>query len=502
MSTKLKLNILLVYPQFPDTFWSFKHALKFIHKKASSPPLGLLTIAAMLPASWQKKMVDVNVHPLKEKDLRWADYVFISGMTVQRDSAQQIIKRCNAAGVKVVAGGPLFTTEHQSFTGVDHFLLNEAELTLPQFIADLQRGQAKHLYQTDQFADMHQTPAPMWGLINLNDYATMSIQYSRGCPFNCDFCNVTALLGHRMRLKTARQIITELDGLYNAGWRKGVFFVDDNLIGNKRALKSDLLPALITWRQDKQGFSFNTEASINLADDQELMEMMVAAGFSKVFIGIETPDETNLAECSKQQNLNRDLLEDVRRIQRAGIQVQGGFIVGFDHDTPETFKHLVDFIQNSGIVTAMVGILQAPMGTRLYAQLEKAGRILKEFSGDNVDGSTNILTKMHVQTLKVRYRQLLQHIYSPQVYFQRVRIFLTEYELPKIRLHFSFPMIWENLIAFLRSIVELGIIGRERKQYWKLFFWTLFHKPRLFPLAIEFSIYGYHFRKVSEKAAQ
>lgn len=493
------MKILLVYPEMPDTFWSFKHALKFIRKKASSPPLGLLTIAAMLPEDWNKKLVDINVRPLLEKDLLWADYVFIGAMTIQKKSAQEIIDRCKSAGVKVVAGGPLFTMEYEHFPDVDHFILNEAEITLPEFLKDLEKGQPKHQYQTNLFADITKTPSPLWNLIKLDDYATMSIQYSRGCPFNCDFCNVTALLGHKMRLKTAGQIVMELDALYQAGWRRGVFFVDDNLIGNKKILKEDLLPALINWRDGKSGFTFNTEASINLADDQELLDMMVAAGFNKVFIGIETPVETNLEECNKNQNLNRDLVSDIKRIQHAGMQVQGGFIVGFDHDNQSTFKSMVNFIQTSGIVTAMVGILQAPMGTRLYARLQKAGRILESFSGDNVDGSTNILPEMNLDLLRKSYQDLISHIYSPKIYFDRVHTFLSEYELPKVKVHVDIKMIWENVVAFARSIFQLGVIGQERWLYWKLFFWTIFRKPRLFPLAIEFSIYGYHFRKIIEK---
>lgn len=493
------MNVLLIYPKFPDTFWSFKHALKFIHKNSSAPPLGLLTIASMLPDRWNMRLVDMNVRKLTRRDLHWADMAMISAMTVQRDSAREVIERCKSAGVKVVAGGPLFTTEAENFTAVDHLVLNEGEITLPAFLNDMACSQPKSEYRTGEFADLHITPAPRWDLINLNDYASMSIQYSRGCPFNCDFCNVTALLGHRMRLKTSRQIITELDGLYQAGWRGGVFFVDDNLIGNKKALKEDLLPALIEWRKDKEGMTFNTEASINLADDPQLMEMMVAAGFNKVFIGIETPDESNLAECNKKQNLNRDLVADIHRIQKAGMQVQGGFIVGFDNDNPATFQRLIDFIQRSGIVTAMVGILQAPIGTQLYARLEKAGRILRNMSGDNVDGSTNIIPVMNAGLLKEQYRNLLNHIYSPQVYYQRVMTFLKNYNLPKVRVHLDLKVIHENFRAFVRSIFQLGIFGKERNQYWKLFFWTLFKKPRLFPLAIEFSIYGYHFRKINEQ---
>lgn len=493
------MNVLLIYPKFPDTFWSFKHALKFIHKKSSAPPLGLLTIAALLPREWNLRLIDTNIHELRKKDLDWADMAMISAMTVQRDSARELIERCKNAGVKVVAGGPLFTTEPEVFPDVNHLILNEGEITLPTFLKDLAKGEAQREYCTSDYAEMAGSPIPRWELMNLNDYAGMCIQYSRGCPFNCEFCNVTALLGHRMRLKTSRQIVAELDGLYQAGWRGGVFFVDDNLIGNKRALKEDLLPALIAWRKDKEGMTFNTEASINLADDKELMSLMVAAGFNKVFIGIETPDENNLAECNKKQNLNRDLVADVHRIQQAGMQVQGGFIVGFDNDNATTFQRLVDFIQHSGIVTAMVGILQAPIGTQLYARMEKAGRILRNMSGDNVDGSTNIVPAMNITALKEQYRKLLNHLYSPQIYYQRVRAFLKDYNLPKVRIHIDLKVIYQNLAAFVRSVFQLGIFGRERRQYWQLFFWTLFKKPRLFPLAIEFSIYGYHFRKINEQ---
>lgn len=493
------MNILLIYPEFPDTFWSFKYALKFIRKKSSSPPLGLLTIATMLPKDWDLRLVDVNIKKLRQKDLDWADMALISAMTVQRDSAKEIITRCKVNNVRVVAGGPLFTTEPEEFSNVDHFVLNEGEITLPAFLQDMVSQKEKQVYQTENFADMRTSPTPRWDLMNLKDYASMSLQYSRGCPFNCEFCNVTALLGHRMRLKTSQQIIAELDGLYSAGWRQGVFFVDDNLIGNKKALKEDLLPALIEWRQDKEGMTFNTEASINLADDPELLSMMVAAGFHKVFIGIETPDEDNLAECNKKQNLNRDLVADIRRIQHAGMQVQGGFIVGFDNDSLVTFQRLIDFIQRSGIVTAMVGILQAPIGTKLYTRMQKAGRILKNMSGDNVDGSTNIIPVMNIDQLKTQYKKLLEHIYSPEIYYQRVKIFLKEYELPKVKVHVDLPMLWQNLIAFQKSIFKLGIFGKERHQYWNLFFWTLFNKPSLFPLAIEFSIYGYHFRKINEQ---
>ncbi len=488
------MNVLLIYPEFPDTFWSFKHALRFVRKQASLPPLGLLTVAAMLPQGWGRRLIDLNVQPLTQADLTWADIAFVSGMAVQRRSAQEIISRCKDAGLKVVAGGPLFTTEHEQFPSVDHFVLNEAELTLPPFLVDLQAGCAQRVYASSAFADMRTTPAPAWELVNLKRYATMAIQFSRGCPYNCDFCNVTVLLGHRPRLKTAEQIIAELDGLYRQGWRESVFFVDDNLIGNKRLLKESLLPALIEWRKGKTGMTFHTEASINLADDEKLMSMMAEAGFNMVFIGIETPSEESLAECGKKHNRNRDLIEDVKKIQRHGLQVQGGFIIGFDSDTPSIFQRQIEFIQKSGIVTAMVGLLQAPMGTRLYQRLAHEGRILGVLSGDNVDGTTNIIPKMNFEALHRGYQAVVRSIYAPANYYARVRTFLREYKAPKI----DVPIDFEHVLALFRSILRLGIIGRERLEYWKLFFWTLFRRPKLFPLAITFAIYGYHFRQVVE----
>lgn len=487
------LRILLVYPEFPDTFWSFKHALRFVKKKAGAPPLGLLTVAAMLPLDWEKRLVDLNVTNLTEQDLQWADYVFVSAMIVQRTSAREVIRRCKLAGVKVVAGGPLFTMEHEQFPDVDYFVLNEAEATLAPFLSDLEQGQARRVYSSTEYPDIHQTPAPLWQIANLKHYDTVSIQFSRGCPFNCDFCNVTALLGHRPRTKTAAQIIAELDGLYALGWRKSIFFVDDNFIGNKKHIKSEVLPALIEWRKGKTGMPFSTEASINLADDPVLLKLMVQAGFDTVFVGIETPNEESLAECSKNQNKGRDLVQSVKQLQRAGLQVQGGFIVGFDNDSPSIFQQQIDFIQKSGIVTAMVGLLQAPLGTRLYERMQKEGRLINEFSGDNVDGSTNIIPKMGIESLREGYRKILGQIYAPQFYYERVVTFLREYQPPKIRIQLE-P---QYILALWRSIYQLGIRGVERVQYWRLFFWTLFRRPRLFPLAITFAIYGFHFRQVA-----
>ena len=488
------MNVLLLYPEFPDTFWSFKHALKFVRRKSILPPLGLLTVAAMLPEKWGKRLVDLNVTKLSDKDLKWADWAFVSGMIVQRETAARAIARCKDAGVKVIAGGPLFTSEHDQFEDVDHFVLNEAEVTLPQFLADWDAGQARRMYVTSEFPDIQKTPVPLWELADLKRYASVNIQYSRGCPYDCEFCNVTTLFGRRPRTKTARQIVAELDSLYAQGWRSSVFFVDDNFIGNRRQLKDELLPELIQWQKDKKGISLNTEVSINLVDDEELMHMMVAAGFDMVFIGIETPDEDSLAECSKKQNRNCDMLEDVKRMQRAGLQVQGGFIVGFDSDTPSIFQRQIDFIQSSGIVTAMVGMLQALPGTKLYERLKGEGRLAGQTSGDNVDGTTNIIPTMSLDKLSDGYKHILQQIYSPKHYYQRLKTFLREYQQPEIKPRLDMT----RLMAFWRSIYRLGILGKERCHYWRLLLWTLFRRPELLHLAVTLAIYGHHFRKVYE----
>ncbi len=491
------MKVLLIYPEFPDTFWSFRYALKFILKKASSPPLGLLTVAAMLPEAWHKRLVDMNVRGLDDHDLQWADLVFVSAMSIQKESAKEVISRCKAAGVRIVAGGPLFTTEYEAFEGVDHLVLNEAEVTLPRFLEDFQNGSAGHLYTTDEWADLGKTPIPLWELINKKHYATINIQYSRGCPFNCEFCDITLLCGRVPRTKDRDQVIRELESVYEHGFRGGIFFVDDNFIGNKKKLKEEILPAIAEWMERrKYPFSFITQVSIELSDHEDLMQQMVRAGFDIVFVGIETPHEQSLAECGKFQNKNRDLLSSVRKIQKSGLEVQGGFIVGFDNDPLTIFDTQIKFIQTSGVVTAMVGLLNAIPRTKLYARLEKEQRLLKEPSGDNTDLSINFIPKMNHDLLISGYKKILNTLYSPRPYYERVRTFLREYVPPKKKM-FHFHA--NHLAAVFMSVVVLGIIGKERFHYWRLMFWTVFRRPRLLPQAVTLAIYGFHFRKVFDK---
>jgi len=491
------MKILLIYPQYPDTFWSFRYALKFVSKKASFPPLGLLTVAAMLPGDWEKKLVDMNVSQLTDEDIRWADFAFISAMVVQRDSAKEVINRCQRLGTRTVAGGPLFTTGHREFREVDHLVLGEAEVTLPQFIQDAVKGSPQRIYASKIRPEIQETPVPLWSLINQKQYSSMSLQYSRGCPFNCEFCDIIILNGHRPRTKSSEQVSAELEALYRHGWRSGVFFVDDNFIGNKKKLKEEILPAVIEWqRSRKYPFALSTEASINLADDETLMRMMVEAGFNRVFIGIETPNEESLLECNKAQNRNRDLVASVKKIQNFGLEVQGGFIVGFDSDPLSIFKSQINFIQNSGIVTAMVGLLNAPPGTRLYRRLKKENRLLRAFSGDNTDFSLNFIPRMNSDTLINGYKHILDTIYSPKQYYERVKAFLKEYR-PNIRNRGRVR--FYQIMAFLRSVWVLGFKEKGRKYYWRLFLLTLMKYPRKLPVSVSLSVYGYHFRKIVDK---
>ena len=492
------MKMLLVYPQYPDTFWGFKHALKIISKKAAFPPLGLLTVAAMLPAEWQKRLVDMNVTALTDDDIRWADYVFISAMVVQKESVKEVIARCQQSGTRTVAGGPLFTTGYDEFDGVDHFVLGEAEVTLPRFLEDLAKGCAQHIYASNEAPDLSQTPIPIWSLINMKKYSAMSVQYSRGCPFNCEFCDIIILNGHKPRTKGKDQILAELDALYSRGWRSGVFIVDDNFIGNKRKLKNEILPAIITWMEEgNYPFSLFTEASINLADDEELVQLMVEAGFNRVFVGIETPNEESLAECNKLQNQNRDLVASVKKIQNLGLEVQGGFIVGFDSDPLSIFKSQISFIQKTGIVTAMVGLLNAPPGTRLYHRLKQENRLSDAFfSGDNTDCSTNFIPKMGYETLISGYKHILSTIYSPKQYYERVKVLLKEYRPRRqrqIRLEFY------HITALFKSIWLLGIKEKGRRYFWRLLVSTLMKRPRSLHLSITLAVYGFHFRKIVEK---
>lgn len=488
------MKILLVYPGYPDTFWSFKHALKFISKKAAYPPLGLLTVAAMLPEEWNKRLIDVNVTNIKGEDIEWADMIFISAMLVQKNSAQEIINRCKALGKTVVAGGPAFTTSCEKFKGVDHFVLNEAEVTLPLFLKDLERGTLKEIYTSTQKPDITKTPVPLWSLINFKDYATMAVQYSRGCPFDCDFCDITKMYGRVSRTKEPGQIIAEVQSLYDAGWKRSIFFVDDNFIGNKKKVK-EMLPRLIDCQQKHKCPSpLFTETTVGLAADEDLMRLMSAANFSEVFVGIESPNEASLKGCGKIQNTGIDLKDAIRIIQEHGLQVMGGFIVGFDQDDRNIFESVTDFIQSTGIVTAMVGMLDALPQTRLWQRLQVEGRLTNDTTGENTDGCLNFIPKMGKSVLVKGYKEMIAELYSPKAYYERINTFFKSYKSTARK------RISRNEIqAFFKSVWLIGIFSRSSPYFWKLLLKTSFTKPKLLHKAIEMAIFGWHFRKIAEK---
>ena len=490
-------NILMIYPQHTKTFWGFENVMKILGKKAAYPPLGILTISSMLPGHWSKKLVDLNTDTLSSSDIAWADFVFISAMIVQKESALKVIERVRQSGKPVVAGGPLFTTGAEDFPFIDHLFLGEAENTLKDFIKDVNNNNLKRIYKATGFPDLASVPVPDWSLINPAKYHSMSLQYSRGCPFNCEFCDIVILNGRNPRTKTKEQVIAELDALYKMGWHEGVFFVDDNLIGNKNKLKTEILPAIIEWQKiRKYPFTLNTQVSINLTDDEEMIRLMVDAGFTTVFIGIETPDETSLEECSKFQNRNRDLVSSVKKLQNFGLEVQGGFIVGFDSDTPAIFQKQIEFIQKSGIVTAMVGLLTALPKTRLHKRLEENKRIVRESSANNTIFSTlNFIPRMDKKILFSGYTKILETIYNPKNYYERIKTFLREFK--PVKKDVSRKRIQKfELRAFFGSIWLLGIRSRGRGHFWNLLFWVALKYPGLFHQAISSSLAGVHLRTV------
>ena len=489
------MNVLLVYPQNPDTFWSFKHVLPFVSKRSTFPPLGLLTIAAMLPVDWQLKLVDLNVERLKDADLRWADYVMISAMIVHKASVNEIVARCNALQKPIIGGGPLFTTGHEEFPQIQHFVLGEAEDVMAQLVSDLQAGTVKHVYTAPNRPNVTQVPVPRWDLVELTHYVTMAVQFSRGCPFDCEFCDIIIMNGRVPRTKTPAQLIGELETLRLQGWKDMVFIVDDNFIGDKKRTKI-LLREIIAWRERvRPSMGFFTEASVNLADDAELCELMVKAGFKKVFVGIETPVPESLQECHKLQNKGRDLVESIKTLQRAGMEVMGGFIVGFDNDQQDIFKRQFEFIQRSGVVTAMVGLLQALPKTKLYQRLMREGRLESAATGNNTEAVLNFKTKLSKEFLQSGYRDLMRRLYEPKVYYQRIRTFLENHRPhgPSVRLSPA------DIRAFIKSFWMLGIWERGRHNYWKFFWSILLRRPRQLRSAIELAVIGYHFRRIARR---
>jgi radical SAM superfamily enzyme YgiQ (UPF0313 family) len=491
------MNALLVYPKWPDTYWSFKHALPFQGKRSSYPPLGLLTIAALLPAHWAKRLVDTNVRALTDSDLAWADVALVSGMLVQKDNLLVILARCRANGIRTVVGGPIASGFGELHRYADHVVIGEAEELIAPLADDLERGAAKPRYKASKMPSLDCSPLPDLSLINTRHYCSMAIQYSRGCPFNCEFCDIIEIYGRKPRTKSVAQVIAELEQLYRRKWRGAVFLVDDNFIGNKKNVRQ-LLPALAEWNdRHRRPFTFFTEASMNLADDPKLLTLMKAAGFIRVFLGIETPVEASLKEAHKLQNTQRSLLESVRCIQQHGIEVMAGFIVGFDSDPDDVFDRQVEFIEESAIPIAMVGLLQALPGTQLYRRLEREGRLIGDADGNNIDCHLSFIPTMSAQRLLDGYRSILKRIYAPDAYYERVRRFLEHYH-PTTRTRRSHS----EYLALFRSVMKQGVFGDARASYWKLLIDAATRNHHSFGTAITLAILGYHFCIVTEAACR
>lgn len=489
------MKVLLVNPEFPDTYWSFRHALKFERKRCAFPPLGLLTVSSLLPPAWERRLVDLNLRPLKASDIEWADVVFVTAMLVQKESLHSLVKRCKSLGKRVVLGGPYVTTTIEELPEVDHIFLGEAETTLPEFVQDFERGEAKRSYQASERPPLSATPIADFRLADLKRYSAMSVQYSRGCPFQCEFCDIIEIYGRVPRTKSNQQMLAEFDALLNLGWRGSTFIVDDNFIGNKKNVRK-LLPALAEW-QERHGhpFSLLTEASVNLAEDDALLADMRRAGFRRVFLGIETPVEASLKEAQKGQNMRGDLLDSVRKIQTYGMEVMAGFIVGFDNDPEDIFQRQINFIRDSAIPLAMVGLLTALPDTQLWRRLEREGRLLGESTGNNTNCSLNFIPKMDPARLIEGYQSIMRTIYKPSEYYQRALDSLkrTLQDQPEL----SYGLV-NSIAAFTRVAVKLGVLDRERKEFWRFFVRALAEHREKFAQSMRLAAMGYHFRKLAE----
>lgn len=485
------MKILMVYPQCPDSFWSFKHIISLFGKKAYLPPLGLMTVSALLPDEFERKLVDMNTTELTDQDILWADFVFVSAMIVQKDSSIAVIKRCKELGVKTIAGGPIFTSLHEQFEDVDHFILNEGEVTIPMFLEDLEKGELKRIYSSDIKPDLINTPIPHYNLINHNDYYIFPVQTSRGCPFDCEFCDIVNLNGRIPRSKSPEQVIKELQAIQDIGWKGSIFFVDDNFLGDKKKTK-ELLRAIIEWK-DKAKFTsqFFTEISINASDDDELLELMKKAGFFLVFVGIETISTEGLKECGKLQNQNRNLVNSIRKFYKYGMEVTGGFIVGFDSDDDTIFERQFDFVQEAGVSKAMIDLLQALPGTKLHKRLDAENRLLKTSSGINQDSTINFIPKMEKEALIKGYNELIKKAYSPKYYFERLNSFLKYYEPTNV-----IPFRKIIIPSLLKTFFVMKHVPKGKMYFWKLIIETILKRPKCLPVALNNSILYIHFGKV------
>jgi radical SAM superfamily enzyme YgiQ (UPF0313 family) len=485
------MRALLINPLFPETYWSQRHALPYVRKRCLLPPLGLITVAAMLPENWEIELVDLNVETLSDEQLRAADVAMLTGMLAQSSSLHETLRRCQRLGVRSVVGGPYATSVPEGLEEADHLVIGEAEALMGELAADLEAGRARRTYRAEERPRLDSSPVPRYDLLRRGAYHHMALQFSRGCPFNCEFCDITAMFGKTPRTKDEGQVLAELESIRKTGFKGDVFFVDDNFIGNKHAVRS-LLPQIADWRQRTRApLSFYTEASMNLSQDDGLMTDMVRAGFTATFVGIETPSESALRETGKFQNIKMDLTEGVHRLLSKGLDVWGGFIVGFDSEGEDIFDRMIRFVQESGIPYAMVGMLQALPNTELYRRLNREGR-LKGLPHDSCDqfGCTNFVTRMDSSKLLEGYHRLLSTIYNPEAYFERCRRNIEQW-MPTWDARRRYTA--AELMAAVRSLMSHRASPDYRRSYRRFLRWAATHHPRKLGRAIAQSIVGHHY---------
>jgi radical SAM superfamily enzyme YgiQ (UPF0313 family) len=459
------MRALLVQAATPPTYWGYQHSLPFIGKKATLPPLGLATLAAHLPQRWELRIRDLHLGPLSDDELAWADAVLVSGMLVQARSMREVLSRARRLGKRTVVGGPAPTTSPGAFPEATHVFQGEAEGRLDRLVAALESPEAAEERILSppglERPDLAQARVPRFDLVDLDAYATYAIQVSRGCPFNCEFCDIIEIFGRKPRVKPAAQVIAEMTELRRLGARGPLFMVDDNFIGNRKAIAKLLVEVAAWQRAHGMPFDLHTEASLDLATEPELLQAMVEAGFSAVFVGIETPSPESLKEAQKSQNLRTDPAEAVRTLARAGLEVFAGFIVGFDADDDTIFDRQAEFISSLPIARAMVGILSALPGTQLWRRLEKEGRLAADPTGDQFD-RPNFRTVLPEDRLVAGYRRLLATLYSEESYFARCARVLRETPSRTLALRKGSPA------ALLRALWRIGVLGERRRFFWRL----------------------------------
>jgi radical SAM superfamily enzyme YgiQ (UPF0313 family) len=488
-------RVLLVWPGFPDSFWSFQQMLGMTGHRAVMPPLGLLTVAALCPPGWRLRLVDESVAPLRDSDLAWADLVMVSAMHVQKERVREVLLQARARGRRTLVGGPYASSQPDVLLEMaDHVVVGEPDEGFGGIAADLEAGSARRLYRVEQKPDVTRTPVPRFDLLDTRRYASMAIQFSRGCPFECDFCDIITLYGRRPRTKAPQQVIAELDALYELGWRGEVFLVDDNFIGNRqRAL--DLARALALWQRIRGfPFIFYTEASIDLAQRPELVDAMVEANFSFVFVGIETPSHQALAASKKHQNLREDMLRALHFLLSRGLWVTGGFIVGFDADGEDIFEQQVRFIDEAAIPWAMIGMLQAPPTTPLFDRMLSEGRLHVESPATSNFSLPNFRTKLPLPVLLRGYRDTLARLYEPRAFYDRGFRSLWRWK-PRPQLNPRLP-VWRKAAIVFRSAWRQGVLAPYRAAYWQflvrlLRFWL--RNPAKLWLGYTVLLSGHHF---------